>query len=239
MNIILFEDSDIISKNRISLDGRKFEHIRTVLKLKVGDICKIGLVDGKVGRGRVVQIDDISVVMDYTLDKEPPRKIPITLIVCYPRSKTLKKVLQYAASLGVREIMILNSYRVDKSYWNNPILNDANIRHELLLGLEQSGDTVLPKYRIVRLFKPFVEDELSQIIIGKRAVVAHPENHNDQIVDVIKPSSVETVLFIGPEGGLIDYEVESLVKIGFTKLSLGERIQRVEVAVCVAIAKLF
>lgn len=242
MNLVLFEKDHIVkgddSKGIVRLDGRIFGHLNDVLRLDTGDSFKIGLINGKIGQGKILRFFENYLEAEYFLDVIPEKKLPLTLIVSYPRPKTLKKVLQYSASLGVNKIIIVNSFRVDKSYWKNPILNDQNIRKELLLGLEQSVDTELPEIEIKRRFKPFIEDELKDLVKGKRAILAHP----DALVsreEVFNKEKEETVLFIGPEGGLIDYEVKNLKSIGFRKFSFGKRILRVEVAVVYSISKLF
>ena len=48
------------------------------------------------------------------------------------------------------------------------------IENELILGLEQARDTVLARVHPRKLFKPFVEDELGDVIANTRALVAHP-----------------------------------------------------------------
>lgn len=234
MNIILFSENEI-TDSKFKIDDRRFDHIKNVLKLSENDNFKCGMIDGKIGEATITSIDENCVSGVIELNKNPQDKIPLTLIVSYPRAKTLKKVLQYSASLGVKAIIIVNSYRVDKSYWKNPILKDENIRKELLLGLEQSGDTILPKVSIERRFKPFVEDSLPSLIKDKVALVAHPDDSANEV----SVDNKEVVLFIGPEGGLIDYEVEMLESIGFKRFSFGKRTLRVEVAVPVGIAKLF
>lgn len=234
MNIVLFSEDEIVDY-KFKIDDRRFEHIKNILKLSENDNFKCGVINSKIGTATINKMTNDYISGTIELNREPQEKIPLTLIISYPRAKTLRKVLQYSASLGVKDIVIVNSYRVDKSYWRNPILKDENIRKELLLGLEQSGDTILPIVRIERRFKPFVEDSLPSIIEDKIALVAHPDdNANNISVD-----DKEVVLFIGPEGGLIDYEVEMLESIGFKRFSFGKRTLRVEVAVPVGIAKLF
>lgn len=240
MNLMLFDDSDIVSESvlLVQADDRRYKHIVEVLKLRASDTLEIGKVNGKIGIATISKITDEAIEASFDLTKEPPRKLPLTLIVSYPRPKTLKKVLQYGASLGVKEFIVTNSYRVEKGYWRNPILKEESLRSNMLLGLEQAKDTVLPKVSIKRLFKPFVEDELPSVIENKIPIVVHPNQEADQILQVAD-NNQEVVLFIGPEGGLIDFEVELLKKIGFKEFTFGERIQRVEVAVCYSISKLF
>ena len=62
--------------------------------------------------------------------------------------------------MGVKKLVLLGSYRVEKSYFGSPFLEASAIRAELVLGLEQGRDTILPDVSLRQFFKPFVEDEL-------------------------------------------------------------------------------
>src|SRR5690606_18946807 len=109
------------------------------------------------------------------------------------------------------------------------------IRANLLLGLEQARDTVLPRVCIEKRFKPFVEDHLPALVVGTTALVAHPGDFPSC------PRALEgpVVLAIGPEGGWIPYEVDKLNAAGFQPVQLAERILRVETAVTALTARLF
>jgi len=63
--------------------------------------------------------------------------------------------------MGVKKIIFIHSYRVEKSYWQTPLLEEKNIEEQLILGLEQAKDTVMPEVILAKRFKPFVEDELA------------------------------------------------------------------------------
>jgi len=134
----------------------------------------------------------------------------------------------------VKELHLINSYKVDKSYWGTPWLEEAAIREQLLLGLEQSVDTVMPRVYLHKRFKPFVEDQLGAIIAGSTALVAHPYTETPCPIGLKEPCS----LVIGPEGGFIPYEIDKLLESGCTPVSLGSRILRVETAIPVLIAKI-
>src|SRR5208283_3585485 len=101
--------------------------------------------------------------------------LPVTLILALPRPPMLKRILFSAAMLGVKKIIILNFNRVEKSLWNSSSLKPKAIEEQLVLGLEQAKDTVMPEVIIKKRFKPFVEDELPILIKGKSALVAHPD----------------------------------------------------------------
>jgi RsmE family RNA methyltransferase len=147
----------------------------------------------------------------------------------------LKRILQTVSAMGVKEIYLLNSYKVDKSYWSTPVLSPASIEEHLLLGLEQAGDTVITNVHLRKRFKPFLEDELDAISLDSQKLVAHPYNAQSQA----RVSRAKTTLAIGPEGGFIDYEIDKFQSLGFNSLSLGQRILKVETAIPVALSKLF
>jgi RsmE family RNA methyltransferase len=130
---------------------------------------------------------------------------------------------------------LINSWRVEKSYWHSPRLSDSNLRMQSMLGLEQAGDTILPTIRVHRLFTPFVRGELPGIIEGRLALLAHPGG----AVGSPRHVAQETIFAIGPEGGFIDREVETFREIGFTPVSLGSRILRVETAIAYLVGRLF
>ena len=109
------------------------------------------------------------------------------------------------------------------------------IQQQLLLGLEQAKDTVLPEVQLVKRFKPFVEDQLPALIRDSQNLIAHLGNYR-QCPNLPQQS---TTLAIGPEGGWIDYEVDKLQQIGFTPVQLGQRILRVETAVAAFLTKLY
>ena len=146
----------------------------------------------------------------------------------------LKRTFQTLAAMGVKRIVLMNTYRVEKSYWQTPWLQPEAIREQLILGLEQARDTVLPEVILEKRFKPFVEDRLSAMGVGMRKLVAHPVSEQECPSHLAEP----VMLAIGPEGGFIPYEVERLLEYGFECVHLGSRILRVETAVPVLLSRL-
>ena len=241
MNLILLFENDFVKDNTVELKGRRLEHVSQVVRSKVGDELTVGIVDGKIGKGKVTHIDDELLRMQVILDKEPPPSIDVTLVLALPRPNVLNRTLIAATSMGVKTFYLINANRVEKSFWLSPKLSEENIKEQLILGLEQAKDTVMPKVILKKGFKPFVEDELPKLIEGMQAILAHPYSvcHPERSEGSVRGSSPQKnmadqndiVLVVGPEGGFIDYEIEKLTEMGFKTMSLGERILRVETAV--------
>ena len=237
MNLILLSPSDFTdaTQTTVRLIGRRRDHALAVCKVAVGDTLRVGLINGNRGMGVVTTLAGDHMEMTVDLCDPPPPPLPLTLVLSLPRPKALKRCIEAVTAMGVKTIFIIESWRVDKSYWSSPALAESILRDHMLLGLEQGGDTVLPCIEIRKRFKPFVEDELPGLMRGSLAIVGHPSAEKPCPFAVPGP----VTLAIGPEGGFIPFEIELLEKIGFIPVSLGKRILRVEYALPAIIGRLF
>jgi 16S rRNA (uracil1498-N3)-methyltransferase len=234
MNLILLNPQQIQADQAIIDDVRQLSHIQQHLKLALGDQIKIGVKNGLKGTAVIQAITDQQLLLsDVDLQQSPPDKLPLTLVMALPRPKVLRRLIMDAVALGAAHIVLIHSYRVEKSYWQTPFLNQLD--HYIELGLEQSGDTVVPEITIYKRFRPFVEDVLPSLIAGQHAYVAHP------YAEAMMPTALNqpTVLVIGPEGGFIPFEVDLLEKNGVQAASIGSRILRCETAVASIVGRLF
>lgn len=236
MNLIILTQNDLTSPNHaIIFDERRLTHIRNVQGAVAGDEFKVGLLGGNMGTGKVLKITDEMLELELSLEQSQPPALDLKLILGLPRPKMLRRILQTIATLGVKELHLINSYCVEKSYWQTPFLEPHAIHEQLIFGLEQGCDTLLPQVHLHKRFKPFVEDELPVIIAGTQALVAHPYTSEECPRAIRYPLS----LAVGPEGGFIAYEIELFKKIGFIPVHLGERIMRVETAIPYLLGRLF
>ena len=234
MNLILFEKKDYVDDNRIRLQGRALKHAKEVFRATQGDELTVGLLNGKMGKGLVTAIERDYLEMKVNLNSEPPSPLPVTLILALPRPKMLSRILETVTSMGVKEIYIINSWRVEKSYWLSPKLEEANMREHLIAGLEQAKDTLLPEVHLKRLFTPFLRKELPELVKDSLPLVAHPGGSQA----FLERPQGKVTLAVGPEGGFITKEIKTFEDIGFKTVTLGERILRVETAVPVLLSRL-
>lgn len=240
MNLLLLEDNDFISDDIAEISGRRYEHIVNFLKPGPGGTIKTGLINGNTGIATVLAMDKTRIRLQVNLPNAPEPPLAVTLLLALPRPIMLKRILQTCATLGVDRLYLINSYRVEKSYWQSPALELKAIDAQLRLGLEQAGATTLPQVALRKRFKPFVEDELDGIAGKTTRLLAHPYHqppHEQQPAPVAlnQPST----LAVGPEGGFIAHEIDKLVELGFTPVSLGKRILKVETAVTAILSRLY
>ncbi|MBR7195537.1 16S rRNA (uracil(1498)-N(3))-methyltransferase [Pseudomonas sp. CFBP13508] len=235
MNLLLLEEADFIAADRVILRDRRLTHMQEVHRSEVGDSLRVGRINELMGSAELLRLEAGEAELRVNLDQPPPAKLPLTLVLALPRPKMLRRVFQTVATMGVAKVILVNSYRVEKSFWQTPFLEPEAIREQLILGLEQARDTVLPEIVIEKRFKPFVEDRLPAIAEGTLGLVGHPGN----FPPCPRALSEPVTLAIGPEGGWIPYEIDLLAKSGLQPVQLGERILRVETAVTALLARLF
>jgi len=235
VNLIIVFEQDFISANQVVLSDERFEHIRNIHQSEPGNSVRIGQLNGLMGNGIITQINAYSVEISVQLDQQPPTKLPLTLILALPRPKMIRRIFRSISELGIAELIIINSYKVEKSFWKSPALEPDKINSYLIAGLQQAKDTQLPRVSFKRLFKPFIEDELPALLENKRGLVAHPGMGQACPHSIDEPA----LLAIGPEGGFTDYEAGKFIEAGFEGIHLGERILRVENAIAALSSKLY
>jgi len=234
MNLILLEPEDFTARGRARLSGRRLVHVRDQIRAVPGDVLRVGKLGGMLGQGRILSLSDGELELEVQLDAAPPPPSPVSLVLALPRPPSLRKVLQQATAMGVKRFFLLHSQRVEKSYWQSSGLAADAIRRQLLLGLEQSRDTILPELQLRRRFRPFIEDELPSLLEGGRGLVAHPESATPCPRSLAGP----VTLVVGPEGGFLAREIEQLEAQEVECVGLGDRVLRVETAVVALLARI-
>lgn len=239
MNIVLVEKNEI-QNGRLFLSDRRAEHIIKVLKSKTGERLRIGEIDGRRGEGIVVRLESnrpYLVELETWFTEQPEPRPELDIILALPRPIMLRRILGQLATLGVGTLYLIHSNRVEKSFWQATILEEAEYRGHLLQGLEQAVATRVPRIEIHRRFRPFIEDFYPTRKGEYRySFVAHPARDCRVLPNIQERGRV--IMAIGPEGGWVDFEIAKFTELGFAALSLGTRILKVDTAVIAAHARL-
>ena len=233
MNIILLESSEI-SSNRVTLADRRAKHIIRILRSNEGDRLIVGIINGKTGYGIIKQIHrkkPYHVELEVSFDNYPAPSPPIDLVLALPRPIVFRRIISQITALGVKRVYVVNSSKVEKSYWEAGVITSESWKDHVIEGLEQAIDTRLVNFSFHRGFRPFMQDTLPALKQNYRQMlVAHPYSTN-HLAEVFNGGEDSVLLAIGPEGGWNEYELEQMAAQGFDFFSMGSRILRVETAV--------
>lgn len=233
MNIILLNPEDWLDQQHVLLRDRRAKHIRTVLNAELGDKLRVGRLGGLCGQG-IVEADEANGVrLRVELSEAPPPRHRFDIVLALPRPKMLRRMLRQCAEFGVQQLHLINSARVEKSYWQSPLLHPDKLQEALVAGLERARDTLPPSIHVHKRFRPFVEDELAALCAGRRCCIADPSGQKS----LTAAAPGEAVVLIGPEGGFVPFEVDLAESVVAERVHLGERILSADTALTTVLAQ--
>lgn len=236
MNLLLVTPDELAADGTITLTDRRATHLRDVLGATPGQVVRIGVTRGQLGTATVLTDDARAITLRVELTAAASAPLPIDLVLAVPRPKVLSRTLEIAAAFGVDRIDLTNAWRVDKSYLASPRLAPAALHQAARLGAEQGATTHLPDITVHRRLMGLLDERWpagAPAAPGTR-IVFHPGAPPLEAVPLTGPIT----LAIGPEGGWIPREVDTLVERGFVTATIGAPILRVEAAVAAALGQL-
>ena len=236
MNIILLKKHDFIrDSNTVLIRDYRLSHILKILNPSIGQSLKVGLVGGKCGYGIVEFIDSHVVRLMVVLNESAPSRHNFDIVLALPRPKMLRRILRTIAEYGVENLHLVNSARVEKSYWQSPLLHPDKIHDALMAGMERSKDTVMTNVQLHKRFRPFIEDQLSHLCATRNCWITDMSANKSAVeLDI---ASTPAVVLIGPEGGFVPFEVELATSKIARSIHLGTRVLSVDTAVTTVLAQ--
>lgn len=239
MNLIILTESDNIGGGHYRLIDHRAGHIHDVLRLGVGEKVEAGLLNGPCGTALIESVTEREVILSCEHFEPTPDPVPsIDLICALPRPQTLKKVLLTSAMMGVRSLHLIRANRVEKSYFQSPLLEPANFMPYLIEGLSQGKLTRLPKVTTHDRFRRFFEDTLPSLVNETESHVRLlPDKETFRGLDKLYHDQQNILPAIGPEGGWVPFETELMERVGFQRFSLGRWTLRVETAVTAVLSQ--
>ncbi len=232
-----FVDDNNRVGDRYFITGGDYNHIKNVLRMKVGDIFLIS--DG--GMGNLCEIESISeetvtakVIEENYKNAELP--IKIYLFQGLPKSDKMELIIQKAVELGVYEIIPTEMKRcvvkLDEKRKKTKLSRWQAIAES---AAKQSKRSIIPTIHEVISYKEALSlaEKLDTVLVpyeNERGMSATKE----ALSEIKSGSSVG--IFIGSEGGFEREEIENAEEKGMKLISLGERILRTETAAITAVA---
>ncbi|MBA3393199.1 MAG: 16S rRNA (uracil(1498)-N(3))-methyltransferase [Deltaproteobacteria bacterium] len=237
MNLLLVDPGEV-ADDVVVLDGRRAAHLRTVLGVTVGTQVRVGIIGAGTGTAEILTDDGVALTVRLAITAPTPRAMPVDLVLAVPRPKALTRTIEAIASFAVARVALTNAWRVDKSYLTSPRLAPAALAEAARLGAEQGMTTHIPEITIHHRLMELLDARWPAGVRDDRVrMIAHPGGIPIEHAMRIHDDDPIT-LAIGPEGGWIEREIETFVARGFTAVSLGAPILRVETAVAAVLGQL-
>lgn len=227
-----FAKDENISSEYIKITGDDVNHIKNVLRMKNGEETIISDEQGNDYSCEVFELSDDCVIFKvrfvYPQGHELPSKI--YLFQGLPKSDKMEMIIQKCVELGVYEIIPVSTKRSIVKLDNKK--EESKLKRWQAISesaAKQSKRSIIPNIHSVMSFSEALEyaAELEVRLVPYEN--AKGMEGTRAIFDGIKPGDGIAV-FIGPEGGFDDGEIELAIKSGATPITLGKRILRTETA---------
>ncbi|KXZ40086.1 16S rRNA (uracil1498-N3)-methyltransferase [Alkalithermobacter thermoalcaliphilus JW-YL-7 = DSM 7308] len=219
-----------IDKGICIIEGEDVKHISKVLRYGVKD--KIEVCD-KNNNEYICEIIDITktdvtlkILQKVSINREP--NVKLTVYQGLPKGQKLDIIIQKLTEIGVSEIVLVTTKRsvakIDEKKEDKKLDRWQRIAYE---AAKQSKRGIIPKIKGPLTLKQSLEDMKNNDI----NIVAYENESENKLKNIIKNINVSSIgIFIGPEGGFDEEEIEKLKSENVKCVGLGPRILRTETA---------
>jgi 16S rRNA (uracil1498-N3)-methyltransferase len=237
-----FIDKPLFLNQQINLPAALVHYIVNVLRLKTGeDIILFNGRDHKAKeeqssndgshsgefKARLTQVTKraVSVEVIQFIKKNIESPLKIHLFQGISRTERMDFTIQKAVELGVHSITPVFTQRSNSGKLSGQRLEKKLLHWQgvALSACEQSG-----RSQPVKINKPIQSGQIGEFSADINLLLTPNAHSNLNELQPAKPESVN--IFIGPEGGLTDAEIELASKKQYQKIQLGPRILRTETA---------
>lgn len=234
-----FVEPSQIGEKEIVITGQDVNHIKNVIRLKSGDEISVSNgVDGKDYRCGITEITEEEVRCELRFIKEDGVELPakVYLFQGLPKGDKMEFIIQKMVELGVYEIIPVAMKRcvvkLDDKKAKTKIVRWQGIAEA---AAKQSKRGIVPQIHSIMTYKDalayaadmdckLVPYEMEESLDGAGGMQG-----TRKMLEAIKPGEAVAV-FIGPEGGFDDSEIQSAISHGMKPITLGKRILRTETA---------
>ena len=222
-----------IHDKSVTIVGNDVNHIRNVLRMKIGEELNISNgQDGREYRCAIDSFEEDRVICRLRFIKEDNVELPsrVYLFQALPKADKMEMIIQKAVELGVYRIIPVASKRcvvkLDEKKAASKVARWQGIAEA---AAKQSKRAVIPEVSDVLSFSQAVNLVSDMDVRLIPYELAEGMAKTRKIIDDLMPHQ-DIALFIGPEGGFEEAEIQAAVDNGIMPITLGKRILRTETA---------
>lgn len=227
-----FVESSAIGDEYISITGEDFNHIKNVLRMKVGTEIRISNKEDVDYLCHIHEITEDEIIAKIDSIDEEGTELPtkVYLFQGLPKGDKMETVIQKNVELGVYSVIPVAMKRcvvkLDAKKAKSKVERWQKISEA---AAKQSKRMIIPEIADLMDYKSAVKLAASMDTFLLPYENAKGMAETKRLIDNIKPGQ-SVAVFIGPEGGFEDDEVELAKDMGAKVISLGKRILRTETA---------
>ncbi len=228
-----FVEPSSIRGNDIEISGSDYNHIKNVLRMKKGECVSVS--DGMSKKEYRCHIEEYSgekVLLKLDFIKEADVELPVyvTLFQGLPKAGKMDIIVEKCTELGVYEIIPVATERsVVKLSGKKAADRAAHWQGKAQAAAKQSKRAVIPSVGQVISMEEALEKCVDfEYILIPYELAENMDKTREVLSNVKKGSRI--AVFIGPEGGFSEHEIDMAEKKGAVPLTLGKRILRTETA---------
>ena len=223
-----------LENNTCIIEGEDVKHISKVLRCRIGEELEVCDNNNNEYICEITNIDknqvELNILEKVDIQRESDLKIKVYQGL--PKGPKMEMILQKLTEVGVDEIILVQTKRtvvkVDDKKEDKKLERWERIIYE---AAKQSKRGKIPSLRGVLTFKEALEDMKDNDL----NIAPYENERTKSIKQAIKGVNINTMgIFVGPEGGFEETEIEAIEDIGGQSVSLGPRILRTETASLVA-----
>lgn len=229
-----YVDAALVPGERIVLPEAPSMHLLRVLRLRVGDGCRLFNGDGHDYPATLVATPgkraEFEVIGVEAVDNESPLRLELAQGIA--RGEKMDLILQKATELGVAAIHPLFTDRTEVRL--DAERSEKRLQHwrgVIAAACGQCGRARLPTLAEPRSLGEFLAADTAPAL----RLVLDPQG-GTRVVELAADAARRVVLLVGPEGGLSERDRMPAAQAGFVGLRLGPRILRTETAGLAALA---
>ena len=227
-----FVEDTQVGERTVTIEGSDVNHIKNVLRMKRGERVRISSTSGKNYFGRIAEFSGETVLVALAEECAPDTELPsrIYLFQGLPKSDKMELIIQKAVELGAYEIIpVAMKNCVVKLDEKKAAAKTARWQEIAKSAAKQSKRSIIPKVEHPVSYQEALAAaaELDVVLVpyeNERGMAATRE-----VMEAIVPGQ-SVGIFIGPEGGFSDGEIELAREHDMRLISLGGRILRTETA---------
>ena len=228
-----FVEPDQINDKSVTIDGPDVNHIKNVLRMQIGEELAVSNgIDGREYRCSIEKFEDEQVICTLLFIKEAEVELSSKtyLFQGLPKADKMELIIQKAVELGAYQVIPVATKRaVVKLDEKKAASKVARWQQIAEAAAKQSKRKIIPEINKVINFKEAVSMARSMDIKLIPYELAEGMETTKSIIESIK-SGQNIAVFIGPEGGFEEAEIELAKTAGIEPITLGKRILRTETA---------